>query len=175
MNDPYIDLAKKTIEAYLKTGKKLAVPSGLPQELMDKKAGAFVSLHKKDGSLRGCVGTFLPSKENLAEEIISNAIVAAVHDSRFPPVRAEELPDLVYSVDILSRPKPAKKKEIDPKKKGLLVITPDGRRGLLLPDLPGVETAEEQITICKRKAGIAPDEKVSFQTFTVERHGKHQE
>ena len=115
------------------------------------------------------------SRVVLAEEIIDNAITAAVHDPRFSPVKAGVLVNLVYSVDILSVPQPAKKADIDPKKKGLLVIALDGRRGLLLPDLPGIETAEEQIDICRKKAGIAPDEKVSFQTFTVERHGKHSE
>jgi len=170
MKDQYVELARKTIETYVKSGQVLPLPKNLPQAMFKKRAGVFVSIHKKDGSLRGCIGTFLPTKKNMAEEIVANAIAAAVHDPRFPPVTAAELPHLTYSVDILSLPKPATRSQLDPQKYGLLVSTADGRRGLLLPDIPGVETAEDQITICKRKAGILPDEKVSLQIFTVERH-----
>jgi len=173
MNDPYVNLAKSTIETFVKTSKIPLLPDKLPAKMLTEKAGVFVSIHKKGGSLRGCIGTFLPTKENIAQEIIVNAISSAVRDPRFPPVSKEELPDLVYSVDILSASKTvSNRKAIDPKKYGLIVSTPDGRRGLLLPDIPGVETAEDQIAICKRKAGIAPDEKVKLQTFTVERHGE---
>jgi len=177
--DQYVKLAKDTVETYVKTGKTISPPDNLPKKMLTKKAGAFVSIHKKssrgrsasgrDGSLRGCIGTFLPTKENIAQEVIANAI-SATHDPRLLPVSEEELPGLVYSVDILSIPRPASRKEINPKKYGLLVMAPDGRKGLLLPDIPGVKTAEEQIAICKRKAGIAPPEKVRYETFTVERH-----
>lgn len=122
------------------------------------------------GVLRGCIGTFLPTKKNVAEEIMHNSIAAATQDPRFPPVTEKELPNLVYSVDILSKPKLAKKENLNPKKYGLIVVTKDGRRGLLLPDIPGVKTAEEQIQICKRKAGIGPNETITYQVFTVERH-----
>ena len=170
--DLYIKLAKKTVEAYIKTNKIPPLPDKLPQEMLKKKAGAFVSIHTKDGPLRGCIGTFMPTKPNLALEIVTNAISSATQDPRFPPVSKEELPDLVYSVDVLSKPKSiSNRKEIDPKKYGLIVSTPDGRRGLLLPDIPEVDTAEQQITICKTKAGIEPKEKVKFQIFSVERHG----
>jgi len=169
--NPYVKLAKDTVETYVKTGKTISPPDNLPKKMLTKKTGTFVSIHKKDGSLRGCIGTFLPTKENVAEEIIANAI-SATHDPRLPPISEEELPDLVYSVDVLSTLRPASRKEINPKKYGLLVMAPDGRKGLLLPDIPEVETAEEQITICKRKGGIAPSEKVRYETFSVDRHGE---
>jgi len=172
VKNPFISLAKKTIETFIKTGKILPLPKNLPKKMTSEKAGTFVSLHKKDGSLQGCIGTFLPTKKNVAEEVIYNSISAATQDPRFPPVTKKELPNLVYSVDILSQPKPTKKENLDPKKYGLIVSTRDGRRGLLLPDIPGVKTVEEQIEICKRKAGIYPSENVTLQTFTVERHGQ---
>jgi len=170
--DEYLKLAKNTVEAYIKTNKIPPLPKKLPQEMLEKKAGAFVSIHKKDGSLRGCIGTFMPTKPNLALEIVTNAISSATQDPRFPPVSKEELPDLVYSVDVLSKPKTiSNRKTIDPKKYGLIVSTGDGRRGLLLPDIPEVDTVEQQIAICKTKAGIEPKEKVKLEIFSVERHG----
>lgn len=173
MNDPYVKLAKSTIENYVKAGKVISPPANLPVEIVSKKAGVFVSIHKKDGSLRGCIGTFLPTKENIAQEIIANAIAAATQDPRFPPITEDELPQLVYSVDVLSKPKLVPNTyPLNPKKYGLIVSTPDGRRGLLLPDIPGVKTAREQIEICKRKAGIFPEEKVKLQIFIVKRHGE---
>lgn len=172
--DIYIKLAKEAVEAFVKTGKIPSLPENLPQEMLKKRAGVFVSIHKKDGSLRGCIGTFLPTKPSIAQEIIANAISSAVHDPRFPPVSEEELPDLVYSVDILSEPKKldAKRYTLDPKNYGLIVSTPDGRRGLLLPDIPGVNTPEEQFRICCYKAGIHPEEKVVLHIFTVTRHAE---
>jgi len=169
--DPYLKLVKDTIEAYLKTNQIPPLPKDLSQEMLKKKAGVFVSIHKKSGELRGCIGTFLPTKSNLALEIITNAISSATQDPRFSPINEKELDSLTYSVDILSSPKPAPRKQVNPKKYGLIVIAEDGRKGLLLPDLPGVDTSEQQIAICRQKAGIGPKEKVKFQTFTVERHG----
>ena len=169
MKNYYVDLARKTVEEFAKTGKKISLPENLPVEMTKKKAGVFVSIHTQDGKLRGCIGTFLPTKKSIAEEIVANA-VAAAQDPRFPPVTETELPDLAFKIDVLSDLKPAKKKDLNPKKYGLLVSASDGRRGLLLPDIPGVKTAEEQIEFCKQKAGISPEEKVTFETFTVERH-----
>lgn len=163
------NLARKTVEDFVKSKKTKFLINDLPSKILNQKAGVFVSIHQKNGQLRGCIGTFLPTQKNLAEEIIANA-VAAAQDPRFPPVTREELPDLVYKVDVLSKLCSAKKKELDPKKYGLLVTAKDGRRGLLLPDIPGVKTAEQQIEICKRKAGIGLTEKVDFQIFTVDRH-----
>lgn len=169
--DKYIKLAKKTIETYIKTGKVIPLPKDLPKEMLIKKAGVFVSLHLKSGELRGCIGTFFPTKPSVAQEIIQNAISSTTQDSRFPPVMVDELPNLIYSVDILSTSKSVSKDKLsDPKKYGLIVSAQDGRRGLLLPDLPGVETIEEQIKICRMKAGINPWEPVSYQIFTVKRH-----
>ena len=171
--DYYVKLAKNTVEAYIKTNKIPPLPKKLPQEMIKKKTGAFVSIHKKDGSLRGCIGTFLPTRPNIALEIITNTISSATQDPRFPPITEKELSDLVYSVDILSKPKTiSNRKAIDPKKYGLIVSTPDGRRGLLLPNIPGVDTPEQQIKICCQKAGIEPKEKVKLETFIVERHGR---
>ncbi|MCJ7792931.1 MAG: AmmeMemoRadiSam system protein A [Candidatus Marinimicrobia bacterium] len=170
--DHYLKLAKDTVEIFIKTNQIPPLPKDLPSEILEKKAGAFVSIHQKSGELRGCIGTFLPTKPNLALEIITNAISSATQDPRFPPLTEEELDNLTYSVDILSSPKPATKKQINPKKYGLIVTAEDGRKGLLLPDLPGVETSEQQIAICRQKAGIGPQEKVEFQIFTVARHGE---
>jgi len=182
MDNPYIRLAQQAIEHYLRTGRVLETPTNLPKEMLSKRAGVFVSLlNKQDGTLRGCIGTFLPTKPSIAQEIIANAISSAVHDPRFPPVSEEELPDLVYSVDILSEPKKldalprqqaGKRYTLDPKNYGLIVSTPDGRRGLLLPDIPGVNTPEEQFRICCYKAGIHPEEKVVLHIFTVTRHAE---
>ena len=169
-NDPYIKLAKKTISQFVRTGKISPFPDDLPEEMLSGKAGVFVSLHNKDGSLRGCIGTFLPTQKNIAKEIIENAIAAAAQDPRFMPVTETELPNLVYSVDILSEPRPANRQQIDPEKYGLIVSSVDGRKGLLLPDIPGVESAEQQIEICHQKAGIGPFEPVQFEIFIVERH-----
>lgn len=166
----YVKLAKETVKVYLKTGKVVEVPPNLPKELLTKRAGTFVSIHQKSGELRGCIGTFLPTQENLAQEIIKNSLSAAFNDPRFPPVTKNELKNLVFKVDILSQPKPAREKELDPKKYGLIIFAPDGRRSLLLPNIPGVETPEQQIAICRQKAGIGPTEEIDLQTFTVERH-----
>lgn len=166
--DPYVELARRAIEEYVLRGRVIAPPPGLPPELLARRAGAFVSL-KKRGELRGCIGTFLPTEPTLAEEIIKNAIHSATQDPRFPPVRPEELPEISISVDVLSPPEPATVDQLDPKRYGVIVEA-GWRRGLLLPDLPGVDTVEEQLRIAKLKAGIAPDEPCRVLRFTVERH-----
>lgn len=165
--DIYVELARRAVEEYVRHGRRITPPEELAEGLR-RRAGAFVSI-KKRGELRGCIGTFLPTQENLAEEIITNAISSATRDYRFPPVAPEELGELEYSVDILTPPEPAIIEELDPKRYGVLVES-GGRRGLLLPDLEGVETVEEQVEIAKRKAGIAPDEPVQIYRFEVERH-----
>jgi len=171
MKDKYVELASNALENWLKHYREISDPSDYPQEMLTQKAGVFVSLHLKDGSLRGCIGTYLPSRSNIAQEIIHNAIAAATNDPRFPPVTTEELPQIQYSVDVLSKPRSVPLNfSLEPKKFGLIVATPDGRRGLFLPDIEKVETAEEQIRFCKMKAGIYEDEPVTFQIFTVERH-----
>jgi len=167
--DPFTKLAQKAAETFVKTGERIKPPPNLPEKMIRQKAGVFVSIHTKSEKLRGCLGTFLPTQKNIADEIITNAI-AATQDPRFSPISQQELPNLTYQVDVLSQLKPAQKKDLDPKKFGLLVSTPDGRRGLLLPDLAGVKTAQEQIKICKAKAGINRAEPVRLYLFSVDRH-----
>jgi AmmeMemoRadiSam system protein A len=165
----YVRLARETIENYVKQGKIITPPLDLPEEMINQKAGVFVSL-KKNGNLRGCIGTFIPTQENIAQEIIKNAISAAVDDPRFSPVTISELGDLTISVDVLSPPEEISDiSELDPKKYGAIVSS-GYKKGLLLPDLEGVDTAEEQVDIAKRKAGIYPDEKVKLYRFEVKRY-----
>ena len=163
---PLVKLAKETVESYVREGKT-PQPKELTPE-MKERAGVFVSIHKH-GELRGCIGTFEPTKDNVAEEIIANAISSATRDPRFPPMAASELSDLEYSVDVLTKPEPVENaSQLDPRKYGVIVES-GLRRGLLLPDLEGVATVERQIEICRLKAGILADEPVKFYRFQVER------
>ena len=164
----YVKLARETIENYVKQGKIITPPPNLPEEMINQKTGVFVSL-KKFGDLRGCIGTFMPTQKNIAQEVIKNAISAAVDDPRFSPVNVSELEDLSISVDVLSAPEEVKDiSQLDPKKYGVIVSS-GYKKGLLLPDLEGVDTVEYQIEIAKRKAGIYPDEKVKLYRFEVKR------
>jgi AmmeMemoRadiSam system protein A len=149
------------------TGKAQPALEGDMQQLLQQKSAAFVSI-KKNGQLRGCIGTFLPVYENLAEEIKHNAFSAGLRDPRFPPVEADELSSLVYSVDILTEPEPCTREDLDPKKYGV-IVSRGGKRGLLLPDLDGVDTVEEQLLIALQKAGISSREKYSIERFQVKR------
>lgn len=165
--DKYVSLAKKTIETYIKTGKKISPPKNFDE----KKAGVFVSVHKKSGELRGCIGTILPTKENIGGEIINNAISAASRDDRFPKITKDELPNLNYKVDILVEPEPIQGfSSLDPKKYGIIVKTEDGRTGLLLPNIPEIDTSEIQVATACKKAAIDPEEKKYLYRFEVERH-----
>lgn len=163
-----VSLARKAVEHYVRTGKPLVAEGDIPEEFTGK-AGVFVSIYK-EGNLRGCIGTTEPSTGSIAEEIIQNAVSAATRDPRFSPVETDELDMLEYSVDILSAPEPVDSvAELEPKKYGVICVK-GGRKGLLLPDLPGIDTAAEQVSIAKRKAGIAPyDSNVRLHRFTVER------
>ena len=164
---PLVKLAKETVETYTREGKVIK-PRELTPE-MKEKAGVFVSIHKL-GQLRGCIGTFEPTQKNVAEEIIHNAISSATHDPRFPTVHPGELNDLDYSVDVLTRPEPvASKDQLDPKRYGVIVEAVF-RRGLLLPDLEGVDSVDYQIDICRQKAGIMPDEPLKLYRFEVKRY-----
>ncbi len=172
--DPYVQLARASIEAYVRDRRRLqpvANAANLPSELLETRAGCFVSL-KVDGQLRGCIGTIEPTRANLAEEICANARSAATRDPRFSPVRASELDDLVYDVDVLTPPQRiASPDELDPKRYGVIVSCVDGRRGLLLPDLDGVDTVEEQLRIAAQKGRIDLDfDDVQLQRFEVVRH-----
>ena len=167
--DEYVRLARMSLETFVKTGKRADLPKDLPAELSGRKAGAFVSL-KKDGMLRGCIGTFLPVTDNLGAEILRNAVAACSEDPRFDPVREDELDALVYSVDVLTEPEPiASDAELNPKRYGVIVES-GGRRGLLLPDLAGVDTVAEQLSIACRKGGIDPNGPVKLWRFEVVRH-----
>jgi AmmeMemoRadiSam system protein A len=163
-----VKLAKETIETYVIKGQTIKPPEYVDKKYMQNKAGVFVSL-KIDNHLRGCIGTFMPVTENIVEEVIRNAILAATGDPRFPPVREHELPNIRYSIDILSPPeKISDIRELDHKKYGIIVVS-DYKKGLLLPDLEGVNSVEEQITIAKGKAGIMSDEEVEIFRFEVKR------
>lgn len=164
---PLTKLAKTAVEAFVNE-RQLIKPEELTPE-MQERAGVFVSL-KKHGELRGCIGTFEPTRANIAEEIIYNAISSAMNDPRFEPVQDSELPDLDYSVDVLTSPEPVSSQdELDPKKYGVIVER-GFRRGLLLPDLEGVNTVDRQIAICRMKAGIGEDEPVKLYRFQVRRY-----
>ena len=164
---PLVALARKSIENYLKTGYTIPCPSQLTDE-MSKCAGVFVSIYKKN-DLRGCIGTFEPSRRNVAEETIINAISAATRDPRFDPVTLDEVNDLEISVDVLSQPEEVAGVEwLDPHRYGLIVVQ-GKKRGLLLPNLSGVDTVEQQVEICRRKADIGNDESVKLFRFEVMR------
>lgn len=167
--DAYVALARQSLEHYVRTGKVMERPSGLPDDLIKNAAGVFVSL-KKNGRLRGCIGTISAVTECVADEIISNAVESGTADPRFSPVEEVELPDLVYSVDVLGRPEPVKdKSSLDPVRYGV-IVSHGGRRGLLLPNLEGVDTIEDQLEIALQKAGIAPSAHYSIERFEVIRH-----
>ena len=167
--DVYVRLARLSLETYIKDGKRINLPDNLPEELLNRRAGAFVSL-KKHGHLRGCIGTISPITNSIAEEVMRNAISAGTEDPRFSPVTEKELPELVYSVDILSEPEPIESiKELDVKRYGV-IVTDGYRRGLLLPNLEGVDTPEHQVSIAMEKAGIRPGQPYSLERFEVVRH-----
>jgi AmmeMemoRadiSam system protein B/AmmeMemoRadiSam system protein A len=162
-----VQLARATVESYIKTGQ-VPQPKVIPEELRGK-AGVFVTLHKH-GELRGCIGTTEPQAPDIAHEIINNAVESSTQDPRFNPVTAAELPELEYSVDVLTEPEPIKsEKELDPKRYGAIVES-GWKRGLLLPDLEGVDTVKRQLEICRMKANIGPQEPVKLYRFEVKRY-----
>ncbi len=169
--DALVDLAYRTVNQFVRSGQmpdadKVTLPPDVPQQ-----AGCFVSIHMRGtDDLRGCIGTIQPTCPTLAEEVIQNAVSAATRDPRFPPISPDELPDLTINVDVLFPPEPANVADLDAKRFGV-IVTMGGRRGLLLPDLEGVDTPEQQIAIACAKAGIphfGPD--VELERFEVVRH-----
>lgn len=167
--DIYVQLARLSVETYVRTGQRAEEPEGLPEEILSRQAGVFVSL-KKYGRLRGCIGTISPVTANIAEEILRNGISACSEDPRFDPVRPEELEDLIYSVDVLAEPERIDSvNDLDPSQYGV-IVTNGYRRGLLLPNLEGIDTAEKQIAIAKQKANIRPEEACILERFKVVRH-----
>jgi AmmeMemoRadiSam system protein A/AmmeMemoRadiSam system protein B len=184
--DAYVRLARLSLESYIKNGTPITWESEgitvLDKEvsfekrneaekgLTERRAGAFVSIHK-NGRLRGCIGTIGPVTDKLADEIIANAISASTRDPRFSAITEDELPYLEINVDVLSEAEPiASRAELDVKRYGV-IVTKGYRRGLLLPDLEGVDTVDEQVAIACSKAGISPDEDgISMERFEVVRH-----
>lgn len=175
---PYPTLARKTIERYLNSGhepnhaERAALPNDLTGDpsVWSPRKGCFVSIKKKDGALRGCIGTFMPTQKNIGEEIIANAISAAVHDPRFPPLQPGELDNIRISVDVLNEPeRVVSGMELNPKVYGVIVAK-EGRRGLLLPDLEGVDRVAQQLAIAAQKAEIRNLEGAEIYRFTVSRY-----
>ncbi|NLY70117.1 MAG: AmmeMemoRadiSam system protein A [Clostridiales bacterium] len=167
--DDYVKLARMSLENYVKNRKYIGIPDDLPKELVENKAGVFVTI-KKDGRLRGCIGTISPMEDCIANEIIRNAVSAGTGDPRFDPVTVDELPDLVYSVDVLGEPEEVKdESELDAVRYGV-IVSKGFRRGLLLPNLEGVKTPRQQIEIALQKAGISPKESFKLERFEVVRH-----
>lgn len=167
--DEYVRLARMTLENYVLNNEQIAKPDNLPKEMIENQAGVFVSL-KMNGQLRGCIGTISPTTDSIADEIIQNAISAGFEDPRFNPITKKELNKIQYSVDVLKEAESIKSmNELDVKKYG--VIVRKGRKsGLLLPNLEGVDTPEEQVSIALKKAGISPDESYTMERFEVVRH-----
>jgi AmmeMemoRadiSam system protein A len=169
MAHPLVELAKKTLESYIREKRTIKPPEELVPE-MQGRAGTFVSLHDSRGNLRGCIGTIEPQQPTVAQEVIQNAISAASRDPRFPPVQSEELGSLDIKVDVLSEPELIDSlDQLDPKRYGVIVES-GWRRGLLLPDLEGVDTVEYQVDIAMRKAGIGPGEPMQMYRFEVKRY-----
>lgn len=167
--DAYVQLARRTVEEYIRNHNKIEVPRGLPEEMYTRRAGVFVSI-KEEGRLRGCIGTIQAVQPSIAQEIIDNAVSASTRDPRFQPIEEDELDKLTISVDVLGdTEKISSTDELDVKRYGV-VVSKGYKRGLLLPNLDGVDTVEEQVAIAKRKAGIGEREEVSMERFEVVRH-----
>lgn len=167
-SDPYVRLARQSLTHYLLQGDYMDIPSYVTKEMKSSKRGVFVSL-KKEGQLRGCLGTIFPVTESIAEEIIRNAVEAGTQDPRFNPVTEDELEEIDFSVDVLTEAQKVDKEELDPKKYGVIVRW-RGKTGLLLPDLEGVDTVGEQLDIALRKAGISSGADYTIERFEVIRH-----
>lgn len=160
-----LGLARRAVEHYVRTGGVLPAPPAPPAGL-EEPGAAFVTL-RVGKHLRGCIGTLAATKPTLAEEVIANAVAAAVSDPRFPPVTLEELPALSYEVDILSPlVSVAGEHELDPQQYGV-VVESGSRRGVLLPAIEGVTSRAQQVAIARTKAGIVPEEPVALYRFTV--------
>jgi AmmeMemoRadiSam system protein A len=167
---PLVQLARATIETYVRTGRRLK-PQEAPSPIEGRPAGTFVTIHSAStGELRGCIGTIEPTEETLAQEIINNAISASTRDPRFPPVGPAELDDLSIDVSVLYPPEPVESVgELDPKVYGV-IVRHGWRRGLLLPDIEGIDDAETQVRYARMKAGIPAHEEVELQRFKVEKY-----
>ena len=168
-SDAYVKLARASVEAWVRDRRRIPVPEGLPEEMLDRRAGTFVSLHR-NGQLRGCIGTIMATCGSVAEEILQNAVSACSRDPKFPPVAPDELSGLEISVDVLGDLEPIDSPDqLDVKRYGV-VVSHGMKRGLLLPNLDGVDTVEDQIDIARRKGGIRESEPYTLERFEVVRH-----
>jgi AmmeMemoRadiSam system protein A len=168
-SDAYVRLARLSLETYIREGRMISMPEDLPVNMRQERAGAFVSIHKH-GKLRGCIGTIEAVTDCVAQEIIRNAVSASTQDPRFDPIRESELQWLEIHVDVLGKPeKISSVAELDVKRYGV-IVTSGYRRGLLLPDLDGVDTPQQQVSIALQKGGIREDEKYQMERFEVIRH-----
>ena len=168
--DAYVRLARLVVENYVRKGVYPRMPEDLPREMTSRKAGVFVSIHE-NGQLRGCIGTTAPTTANIAREIMQNAVSASTRDPRFRPIRPSELPMLEISVDVLEAPEEIEDESMLDVKRYGVIVERGRRRGLLLPDLEGVDSVEQQIEIARRKAGIPDDdEEIKLYRFEVTRH-----
>jgi AmmeMemoRadiSam system protein A/AmmeMemoRadiSam system protein B len=164
-------LARKVVETFVTKGEVITTPEN-SSELLTVRAACFVSIKTRAGDLRGCIGTIEPANDTLAEELIANAVSAAARDPRFLPVRADELPELRYSVDVLSPPEPTTIEHLDPNVYGVIVEDESGRRGLLLPQLEGIDTVASQVEIASRKAGIPAGSEIKLWRFRADRYAE---
>lgn len=167
-SNPYVKLARESLNYYFKYKRLMIASNDLPREMLEERHGVFVSL-KKFGQLRGCIGTIFPTTDCVANEIIRNAIQAAIADPRFLEVTEDELVDIDISVDVLTNPIKAIKEELNPKIYGV-IVSKGQNRGLLLPDLEGVDTVEEQLNIACQKGGINPNSDYNIEKFEVIRY-----
>ena len=167
-SNPYVKLARESLNYYFKNKRLMIASNDLPREMLEERHGVFVSL-KKFGQLRGCIGTIFPTTDCVANEIIRNAIQAAIADPRFLEVTEDELVDIDISVDVLTNPIKAIKEELNPKIYGV-IVSKGQNRGLLLPDLEGVDTVEEQLNIACQKGGINPNSDYNIEKFEVIRY-----
>ena len=168
-SDDYVLLAKNTIDNYIRNNQVIDIPDNIDKELLTKKAGVFVSIHKFN-ELRGCIGTIISTKDNIAEEIINNAISASTKDNRFDPITEDELKYLEINVDVLGEYEDVNSKdELDVKRYGV-IVSQEYKRGLLLPDIEGVDSIDEQLEIACHKGGIDPKSEYKIQRFEVIRH-----
>jgi len=166
------ELARNAVEAYVLRGQIVEPPPPFPETspLLAKPAGCFVCIKTLRRELRGCIGTVEPEHASLAEEVIANAVKAATRDPRFQPVSGDELPSLLYSVDVLGSLEPARFEDLNPAAFGVVVTDRSGlRRGLLLPDIESIETADQQVGVAARKAGIKPGEPLRLYRFRTRR------
>ena len=165
-----IELARNAVEAYILGGYVVEPPPFPETSPLGSPSACFVCIKTRARELRGCIGTVEPEHGTLAKEVIANAVKAATRDPRFRPVSGDELPSLLYSVDVLGSLEPARFEDLNPAAFGVVVTDQSGaRRGLLLPDIESIETAGQQVGVAARKAGIKPGEPLRLYRFRTHR------